>query len=204
VKPFWLLGIGCLLLLPVARAQQMTAAVPSAETLWTQECPVSVTEKKEKSPKTAALCSIIPGGGQIYNGKYWKVPIVYGVIGGAGYWLYSNHEKYLYYRDEYRLRLNGATEGLNPELANMSTENVAFNEKHYQRNQELGVFVFLICYGLNIVDAMVDAHFSTYDVSDNLTLGVRPCLAEPLPYAAVRTPACGTAPALGMRMFLKF
>ena len=146
---------------------------------------------KPKSPKIAAICSIIPGGGQVYNGKYWKLPIVYGVIGGAGYWLYSSHEKYIYYRDEYRLRLNGITEGLQPELAGMSTENVGFYKKHYQRNQELGVFVFLICYGLNIVDAMVDAHFSTYDVSDNLSLGVRPCIAEPLPYASVMAPACG-------------
>ena len=186
-----LLGLCCMLLLPVGLAQQVGAKGASAEMAQTSDSVGLVSAKKEKYPKTAALCSIIPGGGQIYNGKYWKVPIVYGVIGGAGYWLYSNHEKYLYYRDEYRLRLNGATEGLNPELANMSTENVAFNEKHYQRNQELGVFVFFICYGLNIVDAMVDAHFSTYDVSDNLTLGVRPCIAEPLPYAAVMAPACG-------------
>ena len=166
-----------MLLLPVGLAQQVGAKGDSAEMAQTSDSVGLVSAKKEKYPKTAALCSIIP--------------IVYGVIGGAGYWLYSNHEKYLYYRDEYRLRLNGATDGLNPELANMSTENVAFNEKHYQRNQELGVFVFFICYGLNIVDAMVDAHFSTYDVSDNLTLGVRPCIAEPLPYAAISAPACG-------------
>ena len=187
----------------VCRAQQLVPARQMTDTTVLEDSSAHAMHKV-KSPKTAALCSLIPGGGQIYNGKYWKVPIVYGIIGGAGYWLYSNHEKYIYYRDEYRLRLNGATEGLNPELANMSTENVAFNERHYQRNRELGVFVFLICYGLNIVDAIVDAHFSTYDVSDNLTLGLRPCIAEPLPYSAIATPARGTAPALGMRMVLRF
>lgn len=179
-----------LLLLPVGRAQTFYSTAQPLQAVETVNDTLT-SSRKEKSPKIAAICSIIPGGGQIYNGKYWKVPVVYGVLGGAGYLLYSSHTKYIYYRDEYRLRLNGATEGLNPELANMSTENVAFNEKHYQRNQELGVFLFLICYGLNIVDAMVDAHFSTYDVSDNLSLGVRPCIAEPLPYAAISASACG-------------
>ena len=187
-----------LLLFPAGRAQSFYAPEQPLHALVTAK-DTSLSSTKEKSPKTAAICSIIPGGGQIYNGKYWKVPIVYGIIGGAGYWLYSNHEKYIYYRDEYRLRLNGATEGLNPELSNMSTENVAFNERHYQRNQELGVFLFCICYGLNIVDAMVDAHFSTYDVSDNLTLAIRPGLTQP----AGRSFASAT-PSLGLRMVLKF
>ncbi|MBR5664737.1 MAG: hypothetical protein IKX13_03190, partial [Bacteroidales bacterium] len=160
MKTILLCGICLLLLLPAGHTQSFYVAAQPLHAFETAK-DTSPSAHKEKSPKTAAICSIIPGGGQIYNGKYWKVPIVYGIIGGAGYWLYSNHEKYIYYRDEYRLRLNGATEGLTPELANMSTENVAFNERHYQRNQELGVFVFLICYGLNIVDAMVDAHFST-------------------------------------------
>lgn len=153
-----------------------------------------------KSPKIAAICSIVPGGGQVYNGKYWKVPIVYGVIGGAGYLVYSNHEKYVYYRTENRLRLNGVTKGLNPDLQQMSTENVAAYEKHYQRNQELYAFVFAVCYGLNIVDAMVDAHFSTYDVSDRLSLGFRPYVSDPVFVRHANT----TGQALGMRMVLQW
>ena len=198
MKIILLCGACLLFLLPVGQAQSFYAPVQPLQAVETV-MDTAPSEPKGKSPKIAAICSIIPGGGQIYNGKYWKVPIVYGIIGGAGYWLYSNHENYIYYRDEYRLRLNGATEGLNPELANMSTENIASYEKHYQRNQELGVFLFLICYGLNIVDAMVDAHFSTYDVSDNLTLALRPGLTPPAcPSAA------SAAPSFGLRMVLKF
>ena len=198
MKTILLCGVCLLLLLPAGRAQSFYAPAQPLQAAETVK-DTAPAAPKEKSPKTAAICSIIPGGGQIYNGKYWKVPIVYGIIGGAGYWLYSNHEKDSYYRDEYRLRLNGATEGLNPELANMSTENVAFNEKHYQRNQELGVFLFCICYGLNIVDAMVDAHFSTYDVSDNLTLAIRPGLTQPSGW-----PVASATPSLGLRMVLNF
>ncbi|MBO4282089.1 MAG: hypothetical protein J5873_02725 [Bacteroidales bacterium] len=153
----------------VAQGQQHAAAVPDS----------SGSAVRAKSPKIAALCSVIPGGGQVYNGKYWKVPVVYGIIGGAGYLVYSNHDKYVYYRTENRLRLNGATEGLNPDLRNMSTENVAAYERYYQRNQELYAFVFAVCYGLNIVDAMVDAHFSTYDVSERLSMQLRPYVAGP-------------------------
>lgn len=130
--------------------------------------------KKAKSPKIAGLCSLIPGGGQLYNGKYWKVPVVYAVMGVVGGFTYNYHKEYIYYRDEYRLRLNGATEGLNPDLASMTTENVYAYESYYRRNQELGLFVFILCYGLNIVDAIVDAHFSTFNISDDLTMQLQP------------------------------
>lgn len=166
----------------------------SAESVFVQDTVTVQKNSREKSPKVAGLLSIIPGGGQIYNGKIWKVPIVYGILGASGYWLYSSHTNYIYYRDENRLRLNGKTEGLKPELANMTTASVASYESYYHRYQELGTFLFAICYGLNIVDAMVDAHFSTYDVSENLTLSARPFVSEPLLLA--KQPA----PALGLRL----
>ena len=131
---------------------------------------------KPKSPKIAGLCSIIPGGGQVYNGHYWKVPVVYAVLGASGGLTYYYHQQYIYYRTEYRKRLNGETSGLNPDLASMSDENVYAFESYYRRNQELGMFVFLLCYGLNIVEAMVDAHFSTFNISDDLTMRLQPGL----------------------------
>ncbi|MBO4402771.1 MAG: hypothetical protein J5792_03690 [Bacteroidales bacterium] len=159
---------------------------------------VSQSKVRTKYPKVAGLCSIIPGGGQVYNGKYWKVPVVYAALGVTGGMTYHYHQKYIYYRDEYRLRLNGATEGLNPDLASMSDENVHAYESYYRRNQELGLFVFILCYGLNIVDAVVDAHFSTFDISDDLTLQLQPSLTEPLPRPVP------TATTFGMRLVLNF
>ena len=96
------------------------------------------------------------------------------------------------------MRLNGATEGLNPDLASMSDENVHAYESYYRRNQELGLFVFILCYGLNIVDAVVDAHFSTFDISDDLTLQLQPSLTEPLPRPVP------TVTTFGMRLVLNF
>lgn len=174
---------------PAAHAQ--TAKDSTALILTAQDTVVPEKGRKEKSPKVAGLLSIIPGGGQIYNGKIWKVPIVYGILGASGYWLYSNHNNYIYYRDENRLRLNGKTEGLKPELANMTTSNVASYESYYRRYQELGTFLFAICYGLNIVDAMVDAHFSTYDVSENLTVSARPFVPDRLQLPGQGTSALG-------------
>ena len=166
----------------------------AAFAMTVQDTVVPEKSSKEKSPKVAGLLSIIPGGGQIYNGKIWKVPIVYGILGASGYWLYSNHSNYIYYRDENRLRLNGKTEGLKPELADMTTANVASYESYYRRYQELGTFLFVICYGLNIVDAMVDAHFSTYDVSENLTVCARPFMS------GQQLPVKQTAPAMGLSL----
>lgn len=138
----------------------------------------SVSKIDEKNPRTAGLLSIVPGLGQIYNEKYWKVPIVYAALGASACMFCYYNGKYAYYRDEYRLRLNGVTEGLNPELANVSDENLHSYERYYQRNQELGIFVFIICYGINVLDAIVDAHFSTFDVSDNLRVSVQPFAFE--------------------------
>lgn len=156
-----------------------------------QDSVVLEKSHREKSPKVAGLLSLIPGGGQIYNGKIWKVPIVYGILGASGYWLYYNHNQYIYYRDENRLRLNGKTLGLKPELSDMSTESLASYESYYHRYQELGTFLFVVCYGLNIVDAMVDAHFSTYDVSENLSMSAKPFVFDPLFVGNPSAPAMG-------------
>ncbi len=157
----------------------------------------AVKQKRAKSPQTAGLLSLIPGGGQVYNGKYWKVPIVYAAIGGSGYVVYYFHDKYMYYRTEYRLRLNGETEGLRPELSSMSTYNVKDYKDYYQRNQELGAFVFILCYALNILDAVVDAHFSNFDISDDLSLNIQPCAMD------LRMPYAQGTPSLGVSFVLQ-
>jgi len=131
-------------------------------------------QMRKHSPKKASWLALIPGAGQIYNKKYWKLPIVYGGMGTTGYLIYYYGKKTAYYRDEYVARANKDTANFNPKLADMQDANVLENRNNYRRNMEICIGVFAIVYALSILDASVDAHLFYYDVSDNLSLGVKP------------------------------
>ncbi|MDX1903670.1 MAG: DUF5683 domain-containing protein [Thermonemataceae bacterium] len=120
---------------------------------------------KGRDARTAALrAAVLPGWGQAYNKKYWKLPIVYAGAGAIGYGIYWNNANYQYFKNVYQeAYLTG-----NPKNINLNKAEFLRNE--YRRNKEQLIIAGLIFYGLTIVDAIVDAHFSTYDVSDNLTL----------------------------------
>lgn len=142
-------------------------------------------EKKAKlhSPKTAAwLSTAVPGLGQIYNRKYWKVPIVYAGLGASAFLIYYYNKKYVYYRTEYRLRLNppidivnpNVVNRQNPKLADLDTENIYSYENVNRRNMELSIIALSVFYILNIVDAAVDAHFMSFDISEDLSMQLIP------------------------------
>jgi len=129
---------------------------------------------KKHDPKTASCLAIIPGAGQIYNKKYWKVPIVYGGLGATSFLIYYYVDKTAMYRKEYVARMNGEANKLNPKLSNLSPESVLELRNFYRRNMEICVAACAIIYALSILDACVDAHLFYYDVSENLSLGVKP------------------------------
>jgi len=141
------------------------------------------------SPTTAMLLSIIPGGGQIYNRKYWKLPIVYGTLAASGYFVYFSADKMLSFRNEYINRRDGNTELLNPDYADYENENIIQLKNDYRRNLEIAIGITAILYTLNIIDAMVDAHLYYFDISDDLSLRwtptVTPCLARNTMYYGV-------------------
>lgn len=167
----------CLILLGhTLCAQQDSVITPTVEKMK-----VADTVKASKhSPTTAMLLSIIPGGGQIYNKKYWKLPIVYGLIGTSGYFIYRTANRMVLYRNEY---INRHTEGnealIRPELAQYSDENIIELKNTSRRYMEISIGITAILYALNIVDAMVDAHFYDFDISDDLSLRVSPELIAP-------------------------
>lgn len=132
------------------------------------------------SPTTAMLLSIIPGGGQIYNKKYWKLPIVYGCLAASSYFIYTSADKMLMYRNEYINRRDGHTELLNEAFADKNDENIIQLKNDYRRNMEIAIGVTAILYVLNIVDAMVDAHLYYFDISDDLSLRWSPALMPDL------------------------
>jgi hypothetical protein len=132
-------------------------------------------EKKVLGPAKAAFYSaVLPGLGQVYNKKYWKVPIVYGALAAGIY--YYNHNNHLYhdYRDAYKRRLAGFTDdefyGDGPVPA-ISNDGLIRAQKSLKRNKELSILVTIGIYALNIIDANVDAHLLQYNLDENLTLG---------------------------------
>jgi TM2 domain-containing membrane protein YozV len=128
-----------------------------------------------KSPWTAALCSaVIPGLGQMYNGQYWKPVIVYG--GGVALWymLDMNLKERRMYDKELNARFYSDTSALNISLRRFSDRQLLDVRNYYQNNVELAIIIASVVYLLNIVDAIVYAHLSKFDVSPNLSMKIDP------------------------------
>jgi hypothetical protein len=128
------------------------------------------TLKKTKinplAPSKAAFYSaIFPGMGQIYNKKYWKVPIVYAAIGTGIYAYTWNNTKYHLYRDAYKNRLAGRPD----DFSYLDNDRLIQGQKFYQKNRDLSAIITAALYILNIVDANVDAHLQQFNVNDDLS-----------------------------------
>ena len=148
------------------------------------------------SPTAAMLYSIIPGGGQIYNRKYWKVPIIYSLFEVSGYFLYQYTSEMLMYRREFINRRDGNTDLLIPGLANSEDENILSLYQKSMRNMEISIAATALIYTLNFIDAMVDAHLYYFDVSDDLSLYWSPML---LPTPGRFSPSYGIAITLSFK-----
>ncbi len=131
------------------------------------------------SPARAAFYSaILPGLGQAYNKKYWKIPLVYAAL-GTGIYLYTkNNKQYNRYRDAYKSRLAGFkndefyldSQGNQLATPRVTTEGLERGQKFFRRNKEISLLVTIGIYALNIIDANVDAHLLQYNVDENLSL----------------------------------
>ena len=122
------------------------------------------------APSRAAFYSaVLPGLGQAYNKKYWKIPIVYAAIGTGIYFYVTNDKEYDRYRDEYKRRLagNSAESG---EFPRVSDEGLINAQQTLKRQKELSLLITIGLYALNIVDANVDAHLLQYNVDENLAI----------------------------------
>jgi len=124
------------------------------------------------SPATAGwLSAVVPGLGQAYNKKYWKIPIVYAGFAGTGYLIYNTSTQYIAYRDEHRSRLEGNDRSLRPDL---DDANIKAYKLQHQKNMQLSIIAATVWYFVNILDAVVDAHLMTYDISNNLSMHIAP------------------------------
>ncbi len=117
--------------------------------------------------KAAFYSAILPGLGQAYNKKYWKIPLVYGAIGTSAYLYIDNQKNYNLYRDEYKSRLEGLP-SKNPSLAELDESRLIRIQKGFQRNRDLSALFMVGFYILNIIDANIDASLSQFNVDENL------------------------------------
>ncbi|MBO7445268.1 MAG: hypothetical protein J6T86_02530 [Bacteroidales bacterium] len=169
----WILSVLCGLLTLSLSAQEV-----ESNTAITRVSAKDSVKVSKHSPTTAMLCSLIPGGGQIYNKKYWKIPIVYGALGASGYFIWHSAHKMKVYRDEFIYRRDGIVTMQNFTLSRFSDENLLQMKNNQRRNMEISIGVTAILYVLNIIDAMVDAHLYYFDVSDDLSLRWQPAVIQ--------------------------
>ena len=155
-----------------------------------------VTDKKVDSVlkthsvrKAVIRSAILPGWGQIYNKKYWKLPLVYGALGVTAYIFLDNIQVYkdsrFAYKAKYQASKPNATAAdsvlyfrIKEEYLPYSLESLRQNRDQFRRYIDYSVLFFVFFWGLNVVDAAVDAHLKSFDVSDDLSLRIRPGYSE--------------------------
>lgn len=139
---------------------------------------VQVKDSIEREPlnvlapsKAAFYSAVLPGLGQAYNKKYWKIPLVYAAIGIPIYFYIDNNRLYNDYRDEYKRRLAGFKQNReDAPYPNISTDGLIRAQETLRRNKELSILIAVGMYALNIIDANVDAHLLQFNVDENLAI----------------------------------
>lgn len=132
--------------------------------------------KKYPQPRKAALlATVMPGAGQMYNRKWWKLPIVYGALGGMTYWTVDNVKQYRLLRDEFKARVDDdPATSPNPAYARLENQTVRDYRDLYRKYCEQSYLALGFIYLLSITDAYVDAHMYRFDVSEDLSLRLQP------------------------------
>ncbi len=141
-----------------------------------------VTKKKRINPlapsKATFYSAVLPGLGQIYNKRYWKVPIVYAAIGTGIYAYTFNDGRYNRFRDAFKRRRAGFTDdefydldgsGIDPGNPDFSDDALEDAQERFQRDRDLALLITILLYALNVVDANVDAHLKQYNIDDDLS-----------------------------------
>ncbi len=135
---------------------------------------ISDEEEKDYKPynalapaKAAFYSAVLPGLGQAYNGRYWKIPIAYAGLGIGVYFYISNDNQWNRYRDAYKNRLAGRKDEFEGRITN---DGLIRAQQFYRRNKEISILVTAGIYVLNIIDANVDAHLQQFNVSEDLSV----------------------------------
>lgn len=119
------------------------------------------------------MSALVPGLGQCYNKKYWKLAIIYPAMGGVAYGFAFNNKYFKYYRNALRARYDDDPTTVDP-LSNYPDDRIVTMKNYYQRYRDLCVIGFAAVYVLQIIDASVDAHLFYFDVGPDLSMNWSP------------------------------
>lgn len=145
--------------------------------------------------RSAYYSLVLPGTGQINNRDYWKLPLVYGAIGAGAYFIVYNTNNYNDARREYAYRLDNPGGVLNQEkYGGFNTTQVGQDRDYYKRFLDISVIATVAIYGLQVMEANVSAHLKGFDVTDDISMQIKPS-AMPTPY--------GVAPSVAFAFNLK-
>ncbi len=146
------------------------------DTIVTDTLKIKDSELPKHSPTKAALFStFVPGLGQAYNKKYWKIPVIYAGLAIPIYFGVDQHNQFVEKRDAYVARVNGDSTDKFLEQGNFfSNEGLLSSMDINRRNRDLMIIIASAVYVLQIVDASVDAHLFYFNVSDDLSFRATP------------------------------
>lgn len=187
MRCFITFGITCIIINVKVRAQDAenyASSVPDTVNL--------TTYADRYNPRKALLyAAVLPGLGQVYNKKYWKLPLVYGGIGITGYALRFYQQGYTKYRGElFEILQSGAT--ISP--SGFTENQLRTLIDRYRRERDFMVIVMGGVYILQMIDAHVDAHLKEFDLNPQLKLSIRPVAEQSLI----------TGRTAGLGLFLRF
>ncbi len=148
--------------------------------------------------RATTLSMLCPGAGQVYNGAYWKVPIVYGGFALMGFIIDWNNRGYQRYRTAYRLLTDDDPETVDEFGGRYSADVLRNTRNAFRRNRDLSIIVTAGWYVLQVIDAHVDSYLRTFDVSDDLTMRVEPYMFN------TNTLTAGSKPGFGLNVSLSF
>ncbi len=152
------------------------------------------TARKNTYPRKVALRSaIIPGWGQATNKKYWKIPIIYAALGITSYVFFDNIGVYREYRFAYAARIKAQAPAYDSTDYNtldqlykiISPESIRAGRDEFRKYIDYSVLVFVLLWGLNVVDAAVDGHLKSFDISPDLSMKIKPVINPYLRTAGV-------------------
>lgn len=171
-----------------ARAQVITSG-PDSVLVVSPEADTAAQEKQfflsglkdlGRPGKAALLSAALPGLGQVYNGAWWKVPIIYATGGVLGYFIIDNNNKYQDFRQAVIQRRDSTDQYVNHLIYGLQrtngTQNLRYSRDFYRRNRDLTIILSVGAYVLNIAEAYVHAHLKEFDVGDDLSLRLQPGL----------------------------
>lgn len=171
--------------------------IPVVDTLTYEQALSLKKEFKPSSKKAVIYSALCPGLGQIYNRKYWKLPIVYGGIVGISYAISWNGRNYNDYSKAYRDIMTGegdswvnmipgnitSLDDLTPAQQTQLKASFKRKKDYFRQNRDLAIIVMVGFYALCMVDAYVDAQLYDFDISPDLSMHIEPMLMFPTPYS---------------------